>query len=350
MRGEIPLNRRITGISDRSSTPSVSTGSSYDLQEMKYSLQQYKRIKHIIKNHRLRKSTRKSYKKTWDRFNRFISQFDVIPPKWEDRIIVWATHLAENRKKSNTIKSYVSAIRYCLSLDGIKVNHSNCELAAIVQAARHMNDKLYVRLPIQKSLLQLILNFIRTTYIQQRGQRYLGNTLLALFSTAYHGLMRISEITQGEHNVKGIDVIHGRNKNKVTLYLRSSKTHTTADHPQIIHIKPKPGWKTNCPVKILDEYVELRGRSSASLDQPFFMHRNGHPVTQQQFRTNLNYILFSLGLPSLLYGSHSFRVGKATDDRLQGRSIPQIKRDGRWATSTVYKYIRTSRTRKVKLP
>lgn len=345
----MPRAERLTGIIDRSSTPSVTTGSSIEQQEMKYSLTQYKRIKYIIKNHRLQPSTRKSYKKTWNRFNKFISKFDTIPPKWEDRIIVWATHLAENRKNSNTIKSYISAIRYCLSLDGIKVPHSNCELAAIVQAARQANNELYVRLPIQKGLLQLILNFIRTTYIQQRGQKYLGTTLMALYSTAYHGLFRISEMTQGQHTVKAQDIIHARNKRKMTFYLRSSKTHTTADQPQIIHIKEEQTWKANCPIRILNEYVALRGRNSAYPEQPFFMHRNGEPITQEQFRTNLKYILFTLGLPAALYGSHSFRIGKATDQKLSGKSIMRIKEDGRWATSTVFKYIRASIDRGVKI-
>lgn len=339
----------MTGIQDKISTPSISTGSSYDQQEMKYSLAQYKRIKYIIKNRRLRPSTRKSYKKTWNRFNKFISQFDIIPPKWEDRIIVWATHLADNRKKSNTIKAYVSAVRYCLSLDGIRIPHTNCELAAIVQAAKQANDQLYVRLPIQKNLLKLLLNFIRSTYIQQRGQRYLGLTLMALYSTAYHGLFRISEITQGPHNVKAQDIIYARNKKKVTFYLRSSKTHTIADHPQIVHVKNEPTWGLNCPIKILEDYIRIRGRNSTDAQQPFFMHRNGDPITQEQFRTNLKFVLFTLGLPSALYGSHSFRIGKATDQKLQGKSIQRIKEDGRWATSTVFKYIRAGVQRAIKV-
>lgn len=317
-----------------------------DQQELKYSLAQYRRIKYIIKNHRLQPSTRKSYKKTWNRFNKFISRFDVIPPKWEDRIIVWATHLAENRKKSNTIKSYISAVRYCLSLDGIKVSHSNCELAAIVQAAKKANDELYVRLPIQKGLLQLLLNFIRSTYIQQRGQKYLGYTLLAIYSTAYHGLFRISEITQGQHNIKAQDIIYARNKKKVTFYLRSSKTHTIADQPQIVNVQEQPSWGINCPVRIIGDYVSVRGRNSTNPQQPFFIHRNGDPITQEQFRTNLKYILFTLGLPSALYGSHSFRIRKATDQKLAGKSITRIKQEGRWATSTVFRYIRTSTNRR----
>lgn len=123
----------------------MSTRSTTDGAEMKYSYLQYKRIKHYIKTFKLGPSTRKSYKKTWNRFNHCISCFDVIPPKWEDRIIVWPTHLADNRRTSATIRSYISAIRYCVGLDAVRVSHTNCELAAIIQAAKHDNVQLYLQ-------------------------------------------------------------------------------------------------------------------------------------------------------------------------------------------------------------
>lgn len=346
-RGDLPRHERLSGIDNRSSTPSCTTGSTDQMADMKYSLVQYKRIRNYIKHFKLQESTRKSYKKTWDRFNKFISKFDTIPPNWEDRIIVWATHLADNRRKSNTIKSYISVVRYCLSLDGIKISHQNCELAAIIQAAKHLNNQLYIRLPIQKDLLRLILRFIGSHYGVGKGQKCQELWLKAIFSMAYHGMMRISELTEGPHNLKAKDVIYGCNKSKITLYLRSSKTHTTADLPQIIIIRSEPKWGHLCPVKLITQYANARGRNSKDEFEPFFIHQDGRAITPQQYRTNLKYILFTLGLPSELYGSHSFRSGKATDQKLAGKSVSSIKSEGRWTTTTVYKYIRTSRIRKV---
>lgn len=317
------------------------------MESMRYSLTQYKRIRNYIKHFRLQPSTRKSYKKTWNRFNRFISRFDCIPPKWEDRIIVWATHLADNRKKSATIKSYISAVRYCLSLDGITVTHHNCELAAIIQAAKQLNDQLYIRLPIQKDLVQLMFKFVDSHYKIGKGQEYLALWLKAIFSMAYHGMMRISELTESQHNVRARDIIYGMNKNRITIYLRSSKTHTVADQPQIIQIKEEKKWGQYCPVKLITEYADARGRNSLYEQQPFFIQKDGSTITAQQFRMNLKYILFTLGLPSELYGSHSFRSGKATDQNIAGKTLRSIKEDGRWTTSTVYKYIRSAKPRKV---
>lgn len=53
LRGELPQNMRFSGLNNRSSTPSVSTRSTTDTAEMKYSYEQYKRIKHHIKLFRL---------------------------------------------------------------------------------------------------------------------------------------------------------------------------------------------------------------------------------------------------------------------------------------------------------
>lgn len=343
IRGEVPISHRLSRMNDRSDTPSVSTRSTTDEKDMKYSLLQYRRIKDLLKTYKLRCSTRKSYKRTWNRFNKFISQFDTIPPRWEDRIIVWATHLADNRKKSATIKSHISAVRYCLQLDGIQVTHQSCELAAIVQIAKQYNDELYIRLPIQKDLLQLMINFIRVHYWCNLGQQYQASCLMALFSMAYHGAMRISELTEGEHAVKAQDIIYATNKRKITLYLRSSNTHTKADQPQIISIEEHQWWGKNCPVKLITQFANFRGRQSDFPEQPFFIWQDCTPVNALQFNTNLCFILFTLGLPSLLYGSHSFRVGKTTDGKISGKKISTLKKEGRWKTSTVYKYIRTAK-------
>lgn len=224
------------------------------------------------------------------------------------------------------------------------MSHQSCELAAIVQVAKQYNDELYIRLPIQKQLLQLILNFIRMHYELNLGQPYLAACLSAMYSIAYHGYLRISEIAQGPHAVKAQDVIHATNKSKITFYLRSSKTHTIADQPQIITIRSQPTWGRNCPVKLLNRFANIRGRKSDYPQQPFFILQDKTSATPQIFNTNLRFILHTLGLPSLLYGSHSFRVGKMTDGKISGKSITSLKEEGRWATSTVYKYIRTSKT------
>ena len=55
--------------------------------------------------------------------------------------------------------------------------------------------------------------------------------------TAYYRLFRIGEISQSEHVIKACDVHIGTNKKKLMFVVRSSKTHSLGDKPQIVKIK-----------------------------------------------------------------------------------------------------------------
>lgn len=127
--------------------------------------------------------------------------------------------------------------------------------------------------------MRLILNFIDTHYIRGKGQYFQGQSLKALYSMAYHGMMRISELVEGPHSVKAQDIIHACNKGKFTIYVRSSKTHLQADQPQIIHIKAEPNWLHNCPVKLITQYAYYRGRYARYPEQPFFINSDGSAIT-----------------------------------------------------------------------
>ena len=54
----------------------------------------------------------------------------------------------------------------------------------------------------------------------------------------YYGLLHIGEMTQCEsdHMVRFRDVYFGRNKQKVVIIPRSSKTHSTNAAPQVVKI------------------------------------------------------------------------------------------------------------------
>ena len=57
----------------------------------------------------------KNYYGIWKTFNQFIVRLDFKPTNWEDRITLFAGHLIHLGRKSNTVKSYISAIKAVLS-------------------------------------------------------------------------------------------------------------------------------------------------------------------------------------------------------------------------------------------
>lgn len=294
----------------------------------------------MIKGMRLRDKTRKMYRNRWIAFNRFLQQFDVMPDTWEERLHIYAAHLIDNKKQSCTVRTYLTAIKQILRLADIDIQEDKYLLSSMVRACKIKNDHLYIRMPIQLPLLKAILRKTQSYYIEEKGQLYLGTMLKAMFSMAYFGLMRVSELTSGDHPVRAPDVRYARNKNKMVITLHSSKTHTVADQPQHITIASQPHMKEFCPVRLVSEYVKLRGDVAVSENDPFFVYQDNVPVTPCQFRACLKRILKKVPVDISLYDTHGFRAGRAVDLHKLGYSIQKIKSIGRWVSDSIRVYLK----------
>lgn len=161
-------------------------------------------------------------------------------------------------------------------------------------------------------------------------------------SMAYFGLMRVSELTQSDHQMKAQDVRYSKNKGKAVITLRSSKTHTVNDYPQTIEIQAIPQLGENCPLQCIAEYVNLRGATCIEDTEPFFTLSDGRGVSALIYRNCLRKLLDRVGVCAALYDCHSMRSGRARDLQELGFSVTQICEVGRWSpkSNTVYLYIR----------
>ena len=108
-------------------------------------------------------------------------------------------------------------------------------MSALIQACKLRNDQLFIRFPIQRSLVHMILDKIDDCYLG-RGQRYLARIYKTIILTGYYGLLRTGELTSGTHPVLACDTHIVKNKMKIQLLLRSSETHSTFDNPQRVTI------------------------------------------------------------------------------------------------------------------
>lgn len=189
-------------------------------------------------------------------------------------------------------------------------------------------------------MLNRLLKLTHTYFILGKGQIYMGKWLRAIFVMAYYGLFRVSELV-GIHRIKVRDVVYATTRQRVTIYLRSSKTRSTADPPKVAHITGSKRMKSLCPFKIISEFTEVRGRKTSSWDEPFLVHRDGSPITESQYRDNLRKLIIMLRSNPNFYGTHSFCSGRATDLKRSGRTMEYIKDEGRWAIAgMVFKYFR----------
>ena len=224
-------------------------------------------MEHLVQkllNQQIRKSTIKTYMNIWRQFNNFVISLDVKPDSWEARTTLYIAYLIDNGKQSASVKSYVSAIKKLLVLDGYKWQDNEVLLNSLTRACRMINDRVHHRLPIYCSFLEMILFEVERVYSLQ-SQLYLEYLYKAMFIICYYGMMRIGEVTESPHVLKARNVHMATNKDKLLLILYSSKTHGKGQRPQKIRITSNRTEKTGhyaqrhfCPFAVLRRYINLR--------------------------------------------------------------------------------------------
>ena len=96
---------------------------------------------------------------------------------------------------------------------------------------------------------------------------------------------------------------------------------------------------TLCPVAAILAYVATR----PAVPGPFFMYRDGSPLTRDKLVTAVRKALTKAGLDHSGYSGHSFRIGAATSAARAGLSDSLIKMLGRWESAAYQRYIQTPR-------
>ena len=293
-----------------------------------------------LKCTQIRNSTKHSYQSVWKKFNEFMVKLDNWPDSWEDRVSLFGAYLVEQGIQSSTLRSYVSAIKHTLQLDGYKWLDDKVLLSVLVRASRMVNDTLMVCLPIYLGLLELLLFELERLY---DTQPYLCILYQGAFSLTYYGLMWSGEITQSPHVCKASDVHISVNKSKLLIILYTLKTHSTANVPQKIKITESESVGRAkchfCPFRLLRKYIMLR-ESHRDENEQFLVFSDHSPVTPNAARLVLRKLFISLNLSHMVYRFHSFRSRRALDLLKFGVTIARIKYMGRWKSNAVFKYLK----------
>ena len=206
-----------------------------------------------LKSQRFRDCTRCTYYRIWKIFGRSYLRLDVKPPTWEERIVLFAAFLIDNKLKSATVRSYLSALRSMLAEDGFELNKNLFLIGSLTRACKLKNDRLTVRFPIHNKA---------SNYFIGRNQVYLAVLFEGMLLAGYYGLLRAGEITKSPHSLLAKNVHIGTNKKKLLFVLHTSKTHNAGEEPQTIKIKSTSSTATNkktlhCLFVGIKNYLEM---------------------------------------------------------------------------------------------
>ena len=324
-------------------------------EDGRISSRQMKNILENLKNNSNKSSTKMTYLKVWQNFNKFVIKLDEIPTTWEERLSLYCAYLIQiKNRQSSTIRSYISAIKKVLTTDGYQWDDQLIIFSTITKTCKLHFDTIKPRFPIRHRFLEVIL-FETQRKFALMNQPFLEILYVTAYLLLYFGMMRVGEVAAGDHSILARNVHYSENRKEILIMLYTSKTHNESDEPQRIRIKQNQLEvlskkkcdeiskqcinKNFCPIKWFNRYRKVRGGYITKSEQ-FFIFSDGSPLTARHLRTTLRQIILKLGLNEKLYDVHSFRIGRATDLFRQGISIEKIKDLGRWKSNAVYKYLK----------
>ncbi|XP_077156397.1 uncharacterized protein LOC143819120 isoform X1 [Paroedura picta] len=191
-----------------------------------------------------------------------------------------------------------------------------------------------LRRPINKLLLGNLLLNLKGVCFDQYEVSLAG----AAFTLAFFGAFRCGEIISPSRSspTSGIltrdDVVI--QQNNIVVWLKKSKTDQLGKGISVFI--PSLTNHRVCPVHWLTEYLRVRPQGKG----PLFIHKDGTYFSRFQFLAILRACLRKMGLDAGKYGTHSFRIGAATQAFQDGASATQIMSLGRWRSAAYKSYVR----------
>ncbi|KAK3086984.1 hypothetical protein FSP39_000036 [Pinctada imbricata] len=294
-------------------------------------------ISRLIQNS-VSKNTQNLYASGIDAFDSFrrSQNLPVIWPPPTNHIVQFIAAMSLKGYAESTVRSYIKGVSF-----KCKIYHQ-CDptryfvISKMLEGMKCLTKTPDTRLPITISMLSLMLpklDIICTNLYEAKLFR-------AAFSISFFAFLRIGELALSKGNsaesVIGIRDIKLSNS-ELSLLIRKSKTD---QYGKGIHILLHRTGDSNCPVEKMAQFLRIR----PVIDGPLFCHFDRSPITRYQFSSVLSKTIRSLGLNSLNFKTHSFRIGAATTAAEMGLSDSDIQVAGRWRSQAFKAYIRSPLT------
>lgn len=277
------------------------------------------------------------YRNAVSAFDNFRCSYN-LPTAWPSsvpQVTLFISYCFEMGYAPSTISTYLSGISFHHKLHNLEDPTASFMVKKLLEGCKRMRHNRDVRAPITEPILLRICSVLPNVCFSG----YESCLFKAVYLTAYFGLLRVSEIvfTSPLHANRPLlysDVLLTEGAKSLIISIRLSKTNQTGP-PTSLRI-PVSSDPSLCCVIAVQQYMRLRPPGSPY----FFIHQNGSPLTRSQFTGVLAKSVRTVGLPTQIYTSHSFRIGRASDLASKGFPMDVIKKLGRWKSLAVERYIR----------
>ncbi|XP_041429372.1 serine/arginine repetitive matrix protein 2-like isoform X1 [Xenopus laevis] len=282
----------------------------------------------------LAKATWTAYGKAWEEWNQLTGWAGGFTTR-EDRragLIWYVVWLTEQGKSAAFIDKRMAGLAFQFKLRGEEDLTKEFIIRQALKGVRKSRHSKDTRRPISFQLLARLQGVLD----QCCYSGYEVQLFRAAFALAFFGAFRVGELvsksktSQGGLLLQDVKVF----QDKITIRLRQSKTDSLGKGKDIVLFKVDGG--ATCPVGCVSRFLHLRGVCG----KVFLQHENGMPLTRFQFNNILKKSLESVGVNPTEFGTHSFRIGAATEAAGLGLGERMVMKIGRWESKRFLSYIR----------
>ena len=335
-----------TGISGTVSCPSTAAGNASS-PPARLDISQLEENVSAFLGKALAPSTLRAYGTGQRRYLRFCHDAGLQPlPISEHTLCLFVAHLAKEGLTHQTVKLYLSAVRYYLIMAGQGDPFLGSAfpllqyvLRGIKRSPAHLPRQL--RLPITPAILR----GLKAVWSPRAVSDSNYIMMWAACCLGFFGFMRTGEFTVSTAvgydsstslGMRDVSVDSRDNPSMVRVVLRQSKTDPFRKGVAIYLGRTQGDL---CPVSAILAYIACR----PLVEGPLFIFKDGSYLTRDKFVSAVKQGLVASGIDCRGYSGHSFRIGAATTAALQGVEDSVIKMLGRWESAAYQRYLRTPR-------
>ena len=281
----------------------------------------------------------RSYSSARNRYLKFCKDFKLTSfPLCELNLCGFAAFLAEEHLKHQTIKCYLSGLRYFQITMGMHDPFGPTKdmprLEYLLKGIRSVQARAgFVprpRLPITPEIMVKLLRVWDTPPLSTDKRMLWAACCLAFF-----GFLRIGEMSvpagtvysATDHlSVGDICFDHHQDPSRLFVTIKQSKTDPFRQGVTLVLGRT---FSPLCPVAAMASYLAVRGFRAG----PLFRLSDGTPLSRNWFVKHVHSALTTVGLDHSVFNGHSFRIGAATAAARRGIEDSVIKILGRWESA-----------------
>ena len=279
-----------------------------------------------------------------------------------EKTLDFVGYLIKDRNcSSNTINSYLSAIRMAHLSKGVDCPHLRQPIIDLILKGQAHHDALKTTIERKQNRMPVtipVLKFIKRKLKKMKWSRERKYRVWSAACLLWNGVMRVHEALSKEKYIFDTattllfeDVVfdkvkvEGENKEILKVKLKCPKE-SSVGNGVVIEILRNDSFF--CAISALKKYLKTSPVKFEN-GKPLFRMENGANYTGREFNKDLAELTAEIteGTTGVIR-SHSFRAGVASEMGLAGFSDSQIMSTGRWSSSAFLAYCKLPRSKRLK--